>query len=168
MWPKVNGISSISSTTTSIGTFSIQYPTHENQKLYWNDAYERFIRIVVSKLPTKSLDDVDGKAVEIKLTVRDNDLSLKMGTDESSKMSVSVVDDRIEVTITANTYYGARHALESLSQFIQYDELHDVLILPSAINVEDKPAYKYRGFLLDTARRFYSIDSIKRTIGEYF
>lgn len=113
------------------------------------------------------MNDVQGKEVLIILNVRDSDLSLKMGTDESSTMSAKIIGDQVEVTIAANTYFGARHALESLSQFIQYDELHDKLIMPSVMNIEDKPAYRYRGFLLDTARRFYSVDSIKRTIGEF-
>lgn len=34
------------------------------------------------------------------------------------------------------------------------------------VSIEDKPVYPYRGILLDTARNYYTIDSIKKTIGE--
>lgn len=33
--------------------------------------------------------------------------------------------------------------------------------------IDDKPVYPYRGFLLDTARNYYSVDSIKATIGKF-
>lgn len=34
--------------------------------------------------------------------------------------------------------------------------------------INDKPVYPYRGILLDTARNYYSVEAIKRTIGKGF
>ena len=38
--------------------------------------------------------------------------------------------ESIHVSITANTYFGARHGMETLSQMISYDELADTLQVP--------------------------------------
>ena len=68
---------------------------------------------------------------------------------------------------SAQTYFGARHALETLSQLITFDvdnSLEDDLHIPSSVNIRDEPIYPYRGLLLDTSRNYYSIDSIKVNI----
>ena len=62
------------------------------------------------------------------------------------------------------TYFGTRHALETLSQLITYDPDNsavDHLHIPTSVEIKDEPAYPYRGLLLDTSRNFYSIESIK-------
>lgn len=38
--------------------------------------------------------------------------------------------------------------------------------IPRDVTIYDKPAYPYRGILLDTARNYYSIESIMATIGK--
>ncbi len=108
--------------------------------------------------------------VLVKISVQYKDLSLSLKTDESYSLTVNtrVQDkfprDEVVVHVTSNSYYGARHGLETLSQLITYDPVEKVHKIPSKVKVKDKPMYPYRGILLDTSRNFYSIQSIKRII----
>ena len=70
----------------------------------------------------------------------------------------------MKVTIYAKNFFGARHALETLSQLTAYHRGYHSLQILDDVEIEDKPAYPYRGVLLDTSRNFYSVDSIKRVI----
>jgi hexosaminidase len=89
---------------------------------------------------------------------------MTLDTDESYKLTTNFVKDFGEVVITAKSFYGARHGLETLSQLIVYDEIRNEYEMVQKLEVNDEPRYKYRGVLLDTSRNFFSIDSIKRTI----
>lgn len=66
--------------------------------------------------------------------------------------------------IVAATFFGARHALETLQQLINYEEAADSLQVLNFAEIRDEPAFPYRGLLLDTSRNFYSVESIKRTL----
>ena len=85
-------------------------------------------------------------------------------TDEQYTLKVDTVDDSTQIAISAPTYFGARHALETLSQLIEYDENEEVLMIVDTADISDKPAYPYRGILLDTSRNYYSVESLKRVL----
>jgi hexosaminidase len=86
-----------------------------------------------------------------------------MQTDESYELSISDPEN-IEVNITAKSFYGARHGLETLSQLIVYDDINNQLKCLSSIQISDGPKFKHRGISFDTSRTFFSVDSIKRLI----
>lgn len=73
-----------------------------------------------------------------------------------------VVEKEVRVSIQAKTVYGARHGLESVSQLIAASG--DQLVIVSAVSVHDKPSYAHRGLLLDTARNYLPLSTIKRTV----
>ena len=81
--------------------------------------------------------------------------------DEQYTLRVSTVEDAAVVTISASTFFGARHALETLSQLIDYEESTDSLQVVSAAEVTDAPAFAFRGILLDTARNYYTVKEIE-------
>jgi hexosaminidase len=70
----------------------------------------------------------------------------------------------LNVAIKAKNYFGARHALETFSQLVVYDELKSTLAMPSSAVINDAPAYPYRGLLIDTARHFLPTWMIKKVI----
>ncbi|KAI8827830.1 glycoside hydrolase superfamily [Chytriomyces cf. hyalinus JEL632] len=76
------------------------------------------------------------------------------GVDESYSLEVTATG----ATITASTDIGAKYAIQSLSQLITKDG-HVVLA-----SIKDAPTYPFRGFMLDTARNFFTVDDIKRVI----
>ncbi|XP_076280865.1 beta-hexosaminidase 1 [Lasioglossum baleicum] len=93
------------------------------------------------------------------------DIKLTLNTDESYTLAVSEVDKTvINATITAKSYFGARHAIETLGQLIIYDNLRNQIQIPSEVSISDGPVYPYRGVLLDTSRNFFDKSAILRTI----
>lgn len=96
----------------------------------------------------------------------DKDPRLRLNTDESYEIYVapSKRGDVIEVTVSAKSFCGARHGFETLSQLIWFDPYNDSLLMIDTAVVKDKPSFHYRGLLLDTARNYFPVSDILRTI----
>lgn len=62
------------------------------------------------------------------------------------------------VTVSASTEAGAYYALMTIRQAAYKDGLMH------CIDVQDKPNYKHRGFMLDCARHFWTVDKIKEIL----
>lgn len=102
----------------------------------------------------------ESQMFNVEITVTQDNTQLSLNTDESYDMSVQTRGDTTTATILAATYYGARHALETLSQLIAYDEINNSLMVVSTAMVSDEPAFTYRGMMLDTGRNFYPKEEI--------
>lgn len=61
------------------------------------------------------------------------------------------------ISIYASTKNGFLYGLTSLCQIFMNDEI-------PCCSIYDKPAYEWRGFLLDTCRTFYSVEFIKKML----
>ncbi|MPC14659.1 Chitooligosaccharidolytic beta-N-acetylglucosaminidase [Portunus trituberculatus] len=103
------------------------------------------------------------QVLQLDVTVASNDTILTLDTDESYDLTVTIGTDLISVIVIAPTYFGARHALETLSQLVEYHETADALMIVPAM-VSDGPAFPYRGLLLDTSRNFVSVGALERTL----
>lgn len=76
-------------------------------------------------------------------------------------------ENETTVKIDANTVYGARNGLETLRQLIAtYGSILSgkKLVMASDVNINDRPMFAYRGFMLDTARHYFPLSTIKRHI----
>ncbi|XP_049861033.1 chitooligosaccharidolytic beta-N-acetylglucosaminidase isoform X4 [Schistocerca gregaria] len=106
------------------------------------------------------------RSLFVTLTVSDGQTrSFHTDTSEAYSLSISeVTAGRVNAAVTADTFFGARHALETLYQLIVYDDINKQLLLLSEINLSDSPAFPHRAIALDTARSYFSVASIKRTI----
>lgn len=65
------------------------------------------------------------------------------------------------------TVYGARNGLETLRQLIATygsNVSGKKLVMARDVQINDKPLYAYRGFMLDTSRHYFPISTIKRHI----
>ncbi|OIQ29396.1 MAG: beta-N-acetylhexosaminidase [Bacteroidetes bacterium MedPE-SWsnd-G2] len=71
------------------------------------------------------------------------------------------------VTIKSNSDHGAFYAVQSLRQLLPVDfesgQFEKEIKLPF-VNIEDAPAFEYRGMHLDVSRHFYSVTEIKKYI----
>ncbi|KAG0725328.1 Chitooligosaccharidolytic beta-N-acetylglucosaminidase [Chionoecetes opilio] len=105
----------------------------------------------------------EGHGLHLDVTVAGADVTLTLDTDESYDLTVTTKHDVTSVIIIAKTYFGARHAMETLSQLVDYHETADALMVVEA-TVADAPAFPYRGLLLDTSRNFVSVASLERTV----
>ncbi|XP_037773623.1 chitooligosaccharidolytic beta-N-acetylglucosaminidase-like [Penaeus monodon] len=102
--------------------------------------------------------------LDLDVAIWNADDRLHLDTDESYQLFVTTIADKTNAQIVAATYFGARHALETLSQMVEYEEGVDALMVLSTATVEDAPTFPYRGILLDTSRNFFSVKSIERTL----
>ncbi|XP_003707555.1 beta-hexosaminidase 1 [Megachile rotundata] len=106
-----------------------------------------------------------GMLVRLMGLVESDPVKLTLSTDESYTLNVIQANNTwLETTITAKSYFGARHALETLSQMIVFDEYRDQIQIPKEISITDGPTYPYRGLLLDTSRNFIAKSKILETI----
>ena len=106
-----------------------------------------------------------GMLIQCKGYLEDNNIKLTLHTDESYNLTVTQTDKTLlEVTIIAKSYFGVRHALETLSQLIVFDDLRNQIQIPNEMVIVDGPVYPYRGVLLDTSRNFIDKATILRTI----
>lgn len=84
--------------------------------------------------------------------------------DESYTLEIAA--DNPVATLTASTALGLLRGLQTFTQLV-YTTSGDQptrYIRNAPINIRDKPAYPIRGLLLDTARNFYPMKDIKRTL----
>ena len=68
------------------------------------------------------------------------------------------------MTIEAENYFGARHAIETAFQAIDYDPVREAFFAPNYVIDEDYPEFDHRGLSLDTSRNFVTIPTLKRII----
>lgn len=102
--------------------------------------------------------------LHLDITVTGTEDRLGLETDESYTLTLSTEGDLSTAKIDSPTYFGARHALETLSQLTEYEEHSDSLLLLTGATIEDAPVFPYRGVLLDTARNFIPIADLERTL----
>lgn len=85
-------------------------------------------------------------------------------TDVDESYNLTITDAGV-ATLSAHSTNGVLHGLETFSQLFYQHSSGDAFYLVNApIEIEDSPVYPWRGVLLDTARNFFPVDDIIRTI----
>lgn len=79
--------------------------------------------------------------------------------DENESYSLVVTEER--ATLEAPTVVGAMRGLETFLQLLEGDR--DGYFLPE-VRIADKPRFRWRGLLIDSARHFQPIEVIKRNL----
>lgn len=103
----------------------------------------------------------------VRITIKTANLRLTVDTNESYQLNVTSSANRVMVKISAETAFGARHGLETLSQLMvkRVDNMkRSGLVIVSSAEISDKPIYQHRGLLLDTARHFIPMTTILRIL----
>ena len=114
--------------------------------------------------PNRPIQASDAK-VKVVVEIEQFGSTPRMDVDESYTLVLSPdKENTYSVNISAKTYFGARHGIETLSQLISYKEETDSLQMHTFANIEDKPLYPHRGLILDTSRNFFSVAILKRII----
>eukprot|EP01012_Entosiphon_sulcatum_P068698 TRINITY_DN9903_c0_g1_i1.p1 TRINITY_DN9903_c0_g1~~TRINITY_DN9903_c0_g1_i1.p1 ORF type:complete len:531 (+),score=89.29 TRINITY_DN9903_c0_g1_i1:22-1593(+) len=69
------------------------------------------------------------------------------------------------IKIVAGTVQGARYAITTLRQLLQYDSVLSQLLIPhSPWHISDAPVFGHRGVMIDTSRSFLPMPLILRTL----
>ncbi|XP_014088796.2 chitooligosaccharidolytic beta-N-acetylglucosaminidase [Bactrocera oleae] len=171
IWPRPNGLVNFDNYMLTIDPDNIQFnlPTLSKQAHLWAASKERFIQMLYAGVPNKNVLRKGGRpltvTVELQSTLDDVVPKLTLDTDESYTLQISSSNNSAATaTIIAGNYFGARHGLETLSQVLIYDDIRRELQILARADIDDKPAFKWRGLLLDTSRNFFSVKSIKHTL----
>ena len=91
---------------------------------------------------------------------------IRKTTNESYSLRISYSPDEktLLADITAADYFGARHALETLFQLTEYDEVAKSYAVLNEVEIQDYPEFPHRGLSLDTSRSFIEPEVILRII----
>ncbi|XP_055306307.1 chitooligosaccharidolytic beta-N-acetylglucosaminidase-like [Sitodiplosis mosellana] len=147
---------------------AIQFSFHNAAKpddCFWHTNKQRFHEQISKKVPPSLSLTNDGSRLMIIIDVGNESNKLGLNTNEHYKIrSRKDQNDGIVVNITSETIFGARHALETISQLIIFDNVQRELQIVGDFDIDDRPAFPHRGFMLDTVRNYFNIDAIKRTI----
>lgn len=131
IWPKPTGTVQLKNFIARINIGAVRLnvlkPSKANQE-FWTANEERFLSQVKRKVPQSvKLDNQGiGLVVDIEVT-RPDDLSLSLETNEAYVLSANEVDGNVLVKINAETVFGARHGLETLSQLVIFDDIRNEL-----------------------------------------
>ncbi|XP_011171734.2 chitooligosaccharidolytic beta-N-acetylglucosaminidase [Solenopsis invicta] len=168
LWPKPTGHMSIGRTVVQLNPDNIELAEISTQTLVGNLLQRNINRIKknANKLggPVSLKTGGTGLVIRFKEGFNLSNAKLTLETDESYTLQITAVDGQLEAYITAKTYFGARYALETLSQLIVFDDLRNQIQIPNEIYIVDGPKYPYRGILLDTSRNYVDKETILRTI----
>jgi hexosaminidase len=98
------------------------------------------------------------------LAIADGSAALQFGVDESYVLAVPA-DAAGPITLTALTQFGALLGLETLSQLLAFDAGNRTYAVAGVpLTVVDAPAFAWRGMLIDTARHFQPLASLRAII----
>ncbi|KAJ8081134.1 Glucosamine-6-phosphate isomerase (Glucosamine-6-phosphate deaminase) (GNPDA) (GlcN6P deaminase) [Marasmius tenuissimus] len=77
--------------------------------------------------------------------------------------TLSVPDDGSAATLTANSTLGLYRGLTTFQQLWYFWD-DTVYSVEAPVQITDSPKYPYRGLMLDTARNYFPVEDIKRTL----
>ncbi|KAH0540815.1 chitooligosaccharidolytic beta-N-acetylglucosaminidase [Cotesia glomerata] len=105
-------------------------------------------------------------SVKVHTKIISESVELDWSTDEEYTLQIFTKENKIDVIVTASTVFGARHALETLSQLFApvLTSNGRGLVIVDQAKIQDKPIFVHRGLLIDTARNFLPVPAILRTI----
>ncbi|CAG0879157.1 unnamed protein product [Cyprideis torosa] len=110
------------------------------------------------------VDSASVSSVEVRVRVVSDSL-FGYGLDESYSLSITSTPKKVLVVILAETFFGARHGLETLLQCMAYDSRSDSLRIIETVTIDgDSPDYQHRGLSLDSSRSYTPIPLLKKII----
>lgn len=171
LWPKPTGVVQLEPLMRQVDLANIEFQvpgTAKRDKL-WKATEKRWMDVLKAKIPNRKILTKGGYQFTVVITTQDTDDSprLTLDTDESYLLQIgSDNQGQVLANISANSFFGARHALETLNQLVVYDDIRREVQVAANASISDAPVYKWRGLLLDTSRNYFSVKSIKRTLGK--
>jgi len=127
----------------------------------YHDLISTTIWIPEFRQESKSTDSATTLS-SVNITVRQAGETL--GPDVIESYSLNVPSDKGSIQVVAETVFGVIKALETLHQLVQLNDDGRRSIQFAPIDIQDKPAFSYRGLMLDTARNYFPVSDILRTM----
>ena len=104
--------------------------------------------------------------VGLDISVGDQDESHpQLSTDESYKLNVPDGKGALRASLSAANIYGVLRGLETFSQLVTFDfDLKTYGIAAAPWTIDDAPRFPHRGLMIDTARHFETLASLRALI----
>ncbi|RHX98073.1 hypothetical protein DYB36_010891 [Aphanomyces astaci] len=170
LWPQPTQRVHVSPSVQSISIASISHSVSFLDHTNFDSAlvpamHANFLDILQSKAAecTTSVAVPAPLPLSISAMITTADERLRVDTNETYSLTVNLTSTP-HVTIAAITVFGYRHALTTLSQLMEYDDISHTMQLVHSARIVDGPAFPHRGITLDTSRNFYSVGAIKRVL----
>lgn len=171
LWPQPTGAVSLAATAVPVRADLITLDTVEAPsrivRQHVRDAFELF-RHELSHVESNFRGFEEWYHVIVRVSVKTSkDPRMRMDTDESYELTLKPANSAhftLIVDIMAQSFCGARHGIETLSQLIWLDTYAESLIILQAADISDSPKFRYRGLMLDTARNYFTFSDLIRTI----
>ncbi|KAI5659875.1 hypothetical protein M9H77_28668 [Catharanthus roseus] len=169
LWPLPSQYTYGNQTLTVDPNLSLVVTGNGGGSVIVKEAFQRYKYIIFTRASKVSRSTAVSYDIQkLSIIVHSDNEELQLGTDESYSLLVAKSDERSiigEVTIEANSVYGALRGLETLSQLCVFDSgAKHVIVSKAPWFIQDKPRFQYRGLLLDTSRHYYPVDVIKQVI----
>lgn len=100
------------------------------------------------------------------LTPRDGgDVSFSCDESDASSEAYSLIVGENGITVSAKSERGLFYGVQTLKQLIaaSFDEKTKSAKIP-ALEINDSPRFRYRGFMFDTVRHFFPVEVVKKYI----
>ncbi|KAG8229242.1 hypothetical protein J437_LFUL007928 [Ladona fulva] len=171
LWPKPTGTISLGSTVTPVQADDISFvypgPSIKNVDLIRSAITifgDNLKKLIPKNPPGYNSEGANKIQIVIGSKPWSNDTDLTWDTDESYYLETVLSQGYLDILITSSSFYGFRHALETMSQLVAWDTHRETLVAADNVTITDSPAYPHRGFLVDPARNFLSTDALYRTV----
>lgn len=171
LWPQPTGPVLLASKATTFHLRNLQFElsaTSSAAKSLLEEAAIAFNASLNSLVTDDNYQNGEMRRLLIRISTQSKMTKLRLATNESYTLTIKTSeDDEVTANIEAQSFFGARHGLETLSQLIWWDDYAangGALSILRGASVKDGPAFAYRGLMLDTARNFMSLDSLKRVV----
>lgn len=129
LWPIPTGPIRLSNFIAKINpsTVTVRANDYQDQEYFWEENENRFLEQLRVKVPKTIQLSQEGKNLIVNVNVNSEQKTLTMLTDESYELKASEKHGDIVAHIKAETIFGARHGLETLTQLIVYDDIRQEL-----------------------------------------
>lgn len=171
LWPRPTSFVLLGQALVSFNPKNLRFDTKlvpVNSTSFVNEFNDIFLTNIQRECGNHCVESQSDKEIIVQQIVSTNEAELTWDTDESYHLEIITRGNHVSVSIQAQTVFGLRHGLETMSQLITTDigdsEENSGLLLVASARIEDRPIYRHRGLLLDSARNYIPIKDIERTL----
>lgn len=169
LWPEPTGVTDLGSQSTPFRLKALRldvrsfHVRHLLEKAF--DVFRGNVKnLVPSSCPEEpSKEQLNDFIVAIEVETEDRNPLLTLGTNESYQLLLRRIGAaKLQAEIRAQSFFGARHGLETLSQLVWWDDT-SLRVLTQA-HIIDAPRFAHRGVLIDTARNFLPLRTLRTAV----
>jgi hexosaminidase len=169
LWPRPTGVADFELQSASFRLQALRLKVRSSQiRGLLEQAFDVFRGNLETLVPDSSPEEPGERRlsefmVSVEVQDEDRDPLLTLNTNESYVLVVRRAGaGKLRADVRAQTFFGARHGLETLSQLVWWDD--STLRVLTTAHIRDEPRFLHRGVLLDTARNFLPLRVLRTAV----